>query len=450
MHLPAAFSHNLQAQLGDEWAAFQAALKEPAPTSIRLNPLKPGALDLALEMPVPWCEQGRYLSARPVFTLDPLLHAGAYYVQEASSMFLCEAVRQWMGTDRPIRALDLCAAPGGKSTLLASLLPEGSFLLANEVIRSRAGILRQNLERWGAGHTGLSVHDSREFGRLQGFFDLVLVDAPCSGEGLFRKEPQAIEEWSEANVQLCAGRQKRILAEAVPLLRPGGLLLYSTCTYNAQENEDNAAWLEKEQGLSPLRLDLPADWKIVATGRGYQLYPHRVRGEGLFLAGFRQPAGREHSVREGRKSPIERLTRKESSQLAPWLRAGHGLVFWKNKVGEVSALPEKLFELTEALRTGLSRVQTGQLLGTLKGDLFLPSHTLALSEWIDPEFQGVELPREKALRFLKKEAIELPVTGLKGWALARYRGRNLGWFKALPNRINNYFPKEWRIRMELE
>ena len=166
MHLPAAFSHNLQAQLGDEWAAFQAALKEPAPTSIRLNPLKPGALDLALEMPVPWCEQGRYLSARPVFTLDPLLHAGAYYVQEASSMFLCEAVRQWMGTDRPIRALDLCAAPGGKSTLLASLLPEGSFLLANEVIRSRAGILRQNLERWGAGHTGLSVHDSREFGRL--------------------------------------------------------------------------------------------------------------------------------------------------------------------------------------------------------------------------------------------------------------------------------------------
>ncbi|MGI8634527.1 MAG: methyltransferase RsmF C-terminal domain-like protein, partial [Segetibacter sp.] len=203
-------------------------------TSIRLNPLKP--TDAIKKLPdqedVPWCSTGRYLSERPSFTLDPVFHGGAYYVQEASSMFLDHIVKEIYKTEKlPQRVLDLCAAPGGKSTLLASALPD-SFIVSNEVIKTRVRILAENISKWGSEHVVVTNNDPKDFKRISGYFDLMVVDAPCSGSGLFRKDTDAINEWSEANVQMCSLRQQRILADAIGALKQNGFLVYSTCSYS--------------------------------------------------------------------------------------------------------------------------------------------------------------------------------------------------------------------------
>ena len=247
-HLPDAFAAQMQQQLGSDYEAFAAALATPPPVSIRLNPRKP-AVDIVGLTPVPWCAEGFYLPSRPVFTLDPLFQAGAYYVQEASSMLLAEAIRQTVGKRKPyagqapLKALDLCAAPGGKSTLLASALPPHSVLVCNEVIRSRVPVLRENIDKWGYANVVVSHHDPDDFAPLAGFFDLVMIDAPCSGEGLFRKDPKAMNEWSPEHVMLCAARQGRILAASAPLVAEDGWLIYSTCTYNDAENRQAMQWL---------------------------------------------------------------------------------------------------------------------------------------------------------------------------------------------------------------
>ena len=259
--LPPAFEQRIRRQLGSETEAFLQALNAPAPVSIRLNPGKtpipadPGTTGNGTR-PVPWCPEGLYLPERPAFTLDPLLHGGAYYVQEASSMFLAHVLRQLLPA-APVRMLDLCAAPGGKSTLAASLLPPGSLLVANEVIRSRAAILRENIIKWGQDNIVVTNNDPAGFAPLEGAFDLILVDAPCSGEGMFRKDPAAIAEWSEANARLCAERQRRILADIWQCLRPGGTLVYSTCTYNPDEDEAILEWLLSEWDAETIPLPCP-------------------------------------------------------------------------------------------------------------------------------------------------------------------------------------------------
>jgi 16S rRNA C967 or C1407 C5-methylase (RsmB/RsmF family) len=281
--MPQAFQVQMQQLLGDEWDDFAAALQQPAPISIRYNPYKNTASPAALEK-VSWSPNAYYLPERPVFTLDPAFHAGAYYVQEASSMFVGEVIRQLFPIQKPAKVLDLCAAPGGKTTDLLSCLPAQSLLVCNEVIRSRFQILKQNVIKWGQSNVILSNHDSKDFARLNGFFDVILVDAPCSGEGLFRKDPGASSEWSPNNVQLCTGRQKRILAKAADLLAPGGVLIFSTCTYNRKENEGNASWMMNTFGLEPISLDIPEAWNIVYRDIGYQFYPHRIKGEGFYIA----------------------------------------------------------------------------------------------------------------------------------------------------------------------
>ncbi|MDX1666694.1 MAG: RsmB/NOP family class I SAM-dependent RNA methyltransferase, partial [Saprospiraceae bacterium] len=275
MPLPEAFLQRTRQQLGDEFEAFVRALDGPPPVSIRLHPRKKFSLPENTGK-VKWCPGGLYLPERPVFTLDPHFHAGAYYVQEASSMFLSEAVRQWIDLSQPLRVLDLCAAPGGKTTLLNSLLPEGSLLLSNETIASRFRILKENATRWGYANTCLSQADPAALSEIDGFFDLVVVDAPCSGEGLFRKDRNARQEWSEELVDFCAGRQKRILTDALGLLAPGGTLVYCTCTYSREENEDNAHWLCEEMDLIPRKMTLSSEWGIEEQTYGYQLYPHRL------------------------------------------------------------------------------------------------------------------------------------------------------------------------------
>ena len=239
--LPPAFTERMQQLLGNESETFFQALVSESPTSIRLNPEKTVNTDLPfselLSRQVPWCSNGYYLKERPSFTSDPLLHGGAYYVQEASSMFL-QVVLQQITEDTPLRVLDLCAAPGGKSTLLANNLPKDSLLVSNEVIKSRASILKENIIKWGYDHIVVTNSDPNRFTGMKGAFDMILVDAPCSGEGMFRKDEKAITEWSENNLRLCEERQKRILSDVWDALAPGGYLVYSTCTYNPGENED--------------------------------------------------------------------------------------------------------------------------------------------------------------------------------------------------------------------
>lgn len=450
MILPAAFTQQMQAILEREAPDFLAALETPFPVSIRQNPAKRIPQPVGFE-PVPWCAEGYYLPERRVFTLDPTFHAGGYYVQEASSMLIAQAISQLAPADRPVRALDLCAAPGGKSTLLAAHLPEHSLLLCNEVIRSRYQILRENLIKWGSPLTHGAQQDTGHFRGLHDFFDFILVDAPCSGEGLFRKNPAAIAEWSPETVKHCAARQKRILADAVSTLRPGGIFCYSTCTYNDLENTENAAWLTETFGLEALELALDPQWGIVPRSIGYQCFPHRVRGEGLYLACFRKPAGADTREKSPKWKTDRRLTPLPKDKLVivrEWLRPDAPVEYFQNEQGQIFALPSDQVPELLFINSQLRRAGIGLWTGTLKRHDFVPSPDLALSTLVDEGGPRIDLDLEQSLRFLKKEPFELDRSA-EGWMLACYEGLPMGWIKGLKNRVNNYYPKEWRIRMNL-
>jgi 16S rRNA C967 or C1407 C5-methylase (RsmB/RsmF family)/NOL1/NOP2/fmu family ribosome biogenesis protein len=439
---------------GADWPDFEAALQQPAPVSIRLNPAKPqDGADYSGLNRIFWHPQGYYLPERPVFTLDPALHAGAYYVQEASSMFVYEALRQSADFSRPLKILDLCAAPGGKSTLLAAMLAESHYkglLVANENIRARIAPLRENLERWGSPNIAVTNAEVEAFAAMESFFDIVLADAPCSGEGLFRKDPDAVREWSAPHVEFCAARQKRILAAAVQALAPGGLLLFSTCTYNSSENDGNAAWLVKTFDLETVRLEIPADWGVFVTDHGYQFFPHRVQGEGFFLAVFRKKGlDAKKTGMPGAFKNLKPLAKNLAPQAARWLSPEANARFFQLASGEVLALPAFWEPEFRYLDQMLKSKWLGVSAGEFKGTDFVPDHALALSAWMSPDWPFVNLDLENALLFLKKETFHLPDNAPKGWVLARYRGLNLGWMKVLPNRLNNYLPQERRIRMAL-
>lgn len=447
MNLPTAFQVQMQAQLGKEFDAFQASLDTPPPVSIRQNSSKSYILQENYEG-VKWFKGGVYLPSRPIFTLDPLLHAGTYYVQEASSMFVAEAARQLFDLDKSLKVLDLCAAPGGKSTLLSSILTEDSFLLSNEVIRNRYQILQENTTKWGAPNAHLSNADSNELTSLENFFDLVVVDAPCSGEGLFRKDKKAAAEWSPAHVTHCAARQKRILADAVKAIQSNGALIYCTCTYNDEENEANARWLCESFDLEAVTLQIPDDWNIVAKEKGYQFYPHRVKGEGFYISCFRKKEGKAITHPIPPFPHLMPVASKNLPSIKAWLKNPELFSFYENKSGNIIAILTAQVEDCQMITKYLRKADFGLELGIFKGKDFVPAPALALSTAIAADIPAVELDKEQALRFLKKENIALKDIP-SGWALARYQGYNLGWLKGVGNRINNYFPKNWRILMEL-
>ena len=285
MILPHLFAERMVKILGNEYDEFQSSYDRDTSTTIRLNRNKfNGRTDLN---PVNYCETGYFVPERPLFTIDPFIHSGVYYVQESSSMFLEQAIRQ-LDVKSGVKVLDLCAAPGGKSTHLASLISEDSLLVSNDVIRARGQILSENLKKWGNANVVVTNNDPHDFQRLPQFFDVIVVDAPCSGEGLFRRDESAILEWSTDNAQLCAQRQQRILADIWPSLKDGGVLIYSTCTFNPAENEDNIMWLNQFADIEPVPLHISDSWGITITDSGgfpcYRFYPHKVSGEGFFMA----------------------------------------------------------------------------------------------------------------------------------------------------------------------
>ena len=441
--LPKEFEDTLRAKLGESIDNFIDSLQQPSPVSIRLNPNKPFKLD---GEQISWSTHGRYLRERPVFTLDPALHAGAYYVQEASSMFLEQAITQAVDLTKSIRVLDLCAAPGGKSTHLLSLLNQESFLISNEVIRSRASILSENIQKWGHQNVIITNNDPEDFSKLEGFFDVIVVDAPCSGEGLFRKDPDAMQEWSLANVDLCCKRQRRILADIWPALKTNGVLVYSTCTYNEQENEENLQWLQGQNNVEGVSLTINTMWGIesVQVGKleGYRCYPHKVKGEGFFLSVIRKNEPQEELRIKSKKS-LTSPPKKIIEQLKDWVLNDSTKFFLWNEI----AFAISQLEVTEFLSQYLKIVQAGTPFVTAKHDKLIPEHGSALSiELNKAHFHQIEVGLEDALHFLRKEPIESGSTP-KGFALVTYQQLPLGWVNVLDNRSNNLYPKEWRIRM---
>ncbi len=483
MEFPLPFICRVEALLGaDEAARLFAALREEPPVSIRLNPAKlrrssgvPSSVLPPLSDNVPWCACGAYLDRRPSFTFDPLFHAGCYYVQEASSMFVEQAVRQWL-PGRPLLALDLCAAPGGKSTHLRSLLPEGSLLVANEVVRNRSQVLAENLTKWG--HPDVVVTNSAPsaFTPLGGFFDFILTDVPCSGEGMFRKDATAIGEWSPENVEICWQRQRRILTDIWPCLKPGGLLVYSTCTYNTKENEENVRWIREELGAEVLPLDVPAEWGITGNllaGEDFPVYrflPHRTRGEGFFLAVLRKAGedaaadgtrmGRMNADKQslgkpkgkkgggGKASPASAFGKEQLAAVQGWLCGADGYTLLPDGPA-LAVFPTAWLPVLSALKPHVRVVQAGVEVAGVKGRDCIPAHALAMSSLLRREaFACAEVDYPTAIAYLRKEAVTLTDAAPRGFVLLTYQDFPLGFVKNVGNRANNLYPQEWRVRSQ--
>jgi 16S rRNA C967 or C1407 C5-methylase (RsmB/RsmF family)/NOL1/NOP2/fmu family ribosome biogenesis protein len=415
-------------------------------TSIRINPsknYKPKTINDKLQN-VPWCDTGYYLESRPSFTMDPLFHGGAYYVQEASSMFLWHALKNVTDVNAKLRIIDVCAAPGGKSSLLTSLFPN-SLLISNEVIKSRAAILVENITKWGSENVVVTNNDPSAFTKLEGYADIIVVDAPCSGSGLFRKDPSAAEEWSIDNVQMCAKRQHRILEDVIPALKENGLLVYATCSYSKDEDEQIMQWLVESQQMENIPLTIPAEWNIVETkienAVGYRFFPDKIKGEGFFIALFRKTTATNESFPYGK---LNKCSKAESEIISEWVLNADKKCFFKQSADFLSIGAEWESDIS-FLQQNLYLKHAGIQLGTIKGKDFIPAHNLAVSSIVNKKSVNVvELNLDEALKLLKKQNIEVQ-SDVKGWALASYNNVNLGWLKILPNRINNYYPVEWRI-----
>jgi NOL1/NOP2/sun family putative RNA methylase len=455
LNLPEQLIRSLQNVKGFDEAAFiQLHQSGEQVTSVRKNPAKildGQSIIFNTELQqIPWCTNGYYLDERPSFTSDPLFHAGAYYVQEASSMFVGQALQQTLDLSQPLKVLDLCAAPGGKSTLIQSLISAESLLVSNEVIKTRVNILSENITKWGAANVVVSNNDPKDFQRLENYFDVIVIDAPCSGSGLFRKDAAAIEEWSLNNVALCNQRQQRIVADVFPSLKENGIIIYSTCSYSTEEDEAVCDWMVEEFKVESVPLKVENTWGIVATeseihkAKGYRFYPDKVKGEGFFIAVFKkkQEAAFSASQKKERNS-LQQVTKTEIEAVSHWLKNAADFFFIKQN-DEIIAVPLYLQNDLQILQTALYIKKAGVRMGTVIRNELIPHHELAISTIINTAIPSVEVDLETALQYLRKQEVQVN-SSLKGWALISYRQLSLGWIKILPNRINNYYPKEWRI-----
>ena len=456
MKIPEQISKELKENFQVDISAFEKAHDETTPVSVRLNPAKP-TCSFQFSKQVPWTNNAHYLHERPVFTNDPLFHAGCYYVQEASSMFVEQAIKQTLDLTKQLFVLDACAAPGGKSTLINSLLNEESLLVSNEVISTRTPVLVHNMVKWGRANSFVSQNDPHDFLRLANFFDAIVVDAPCSGSGLFRKQADAIEHWSEENVKHCGLRQQRILNDLLPSLKENGILIYSTCSYSKEENENMCDHLCKEFALETVQLKISADWGIVETRSdicqsfGYRFFPHLTQGEGFFLACFRKRSTEVlDSARtdDQQKKPktFDKISSDEQKAVSKFIPADNFELI--NHEGEVVGFHKSI---SFQIRTLLSALKVKKMplhVGQLKGKDFIPHPYLAYQTILSKDIQTTEVDLETALKYLRKQPFVLVDTP-PGFTLLTYQHQGLGWLKNLGNRVNNYYPAEWRILKEI-
>lgn len=412
MQLPQDFINYTSALFGAEyWQSFLKSFSEETTVSVRFNPWKYKQADIFPNAkPVPWCRNAFWLNARPNFTLDPLFHAGVYYVQEAGSLFLDCVLTQYI--KEPVLVLDLCAAPGGKSTLMRAALPQGSMLISNEPDRRRANILLENMQKQGHPDILVTHNLPHDFKQTNWTFDLILVDAPCSGEGLFRKDQGAIQEWSLQNVHYCQKRQRKILQDIWGCLREGGILIYSTCTFNTQENEENVRFIMEELGAEILPVTVKPDWKITGsllkewTYPVYRFIPGITQSEGLFMA----------------------VLRKTGEQ-----NFGHNI------------LPASARRHAQANRL-IHLLSDGLPVAEQKGKERIPTAAQALSLNLEKDvYPHVELTLEQARKYLHRESLILP-NAPQGFVIVTYNKHPLGFMKNLGERANNLYPKNWAIR----
>ena len=429
-------------------AVLEHGLLEPGSVSIRLNPDKPADIShLTADGTVDWCAQGIYLRERPVFTLDPQIHQGRYYVQDASSMAIHAVLNHIAPSDgNSVRYLDACAAPGGKTTAAISALPPGSVVVANEYDFRRAEILAENVAKWGIPDVVVTRGDTNRFSSLRDTFDIIAVDAPCSGEGMMRKDPQAVAQWSESLIRECADTQRRILHNLWPALRPGGDLIYSTCTFNTTENEDMLRHIVDDMGATPVSIPVLDNIPEITRGIGtdlpcYRFLPGRTRGEGLFLA----------VVRKHGDAPAASVPPVKKRQAAPggadrWL-AGEWRFITEND--SIRALPAGNADFMQhvAHKAG-GMLACGCEVATIKGRDIIPAHALAM---LAPRYRAgdafptAEVDLDTTLTYLRRDAVSLP--GMpRGFIMLQYMGLPLGFVKNIGNRSNNLYPKNWRIQ----
>ncbi|TXI88091.1 MAG: hypothetical protein E6Q37_00740 [Crocinitomicaceae bacterium] len=418
------------------------ALETSSPISIRRNPTKSVA-DLPVVAAVPWCDHAFQLAERPLFTKDPLFHAGAYYPQEAGSMFLETVLKQLPLPADPM-VLDLCAAPGGKSTLIASFLKHAGLLVSNEVIQARSKVLKENMTKWGVTNSVVTNNDPADFQRTPQFFDLIVVDAPCSGEGMFRKDHASRDEWSQANVDLCAARQKRIVMDVWDSLQPGGFLVYSTCTFNAQENEENCLWFstELDAQLVPLETMFFSDGR---NGIGKYALPSQVDTEGFFIAVLQKRGERSSlKLKMNQKASVSKV--KDVTPLLEFAQLETArAVQWSTFS---FAVPAHLVEEVIYLQNQLRVIKMGTELGEVAKKGLIPHEALALNPaLLRKEVPRIELDVEQALHYLHGDTFTL--AGQHGFNCMTFQHEPLGWIKHIGNRFNNLYPKEWRIRMRI-
>ncbi|MGZ3933039.1 MAG: methyltransferase RsmF C-terminal domain-like protein, partial [Bacteroidia bacterium] len=364
------------------------------------------------------------------------------------SMFIEEALKQSTGLNENLCILDLCAAPGGKSTLLNSLISGDSILISNEVIKNRAETLSQNLSKWGSCNTAVTNCDPSVFSKLPPLFDVIVADVPCSGSGLFRKQPEAINEWSPDNVNLCSSRQKRILGDVLNCLKANGTLIYSTCSYSCEENEAIVEWLMSEFGMELIPLSVNAGWGITDTGRGYRFYPYLTRSEGFFCAVLCKKNGEDFETSyRSKKNQLDKASAKEMALLNEFIIPNENRFVLKFKTG-FKLVSKPLSDFFDQHGQSLYVKKLGTTIGELKHNDLLPDHELAQSIYASPSINHAELSKREAIAFLKKENLNLSAE--KGICLMTYKNHGLGWAKVLDRRINNYLPKHFRIVSEEE
>lgn len=441
MNLPEAFLEQLRGLLPDEWERLAGAITSSEPSvAVRVNAARGVAVPDGARR-VPWCDQGFYTEGRPSFTFDPDWHAGRYYVQDASSMFISHVIRHFVHD--PVRYLDLCAAPGGKTTATIQALPPQSLVVANEIVPPRARVLADNVIRWGAPRCVVTSNAPAQIGKFTHFFDVIAADVPCSGEGMMRKDAEAVSQWSPDLVTQCALRQREILKDVWQALRPGGLLIYSTCTYNRQENEEIADYVLQELGATSLEVPVEASWNIHpaigSDAHGYRFMPHRVDGEGLFIAVFRKDGDaprQDFRIKEKNIKKVDEMGKK-------WLSAPEAFIL--DQQGDLSiAVPQDIRREVAAMRDSLNVLHAGVELATVMGRKLVPHHALAMSlARAEDAFPTCEVDYPTALRYLRGESITIDAP--RGYVLIACDGAVLGFANNLGNRANNLYPKPLRI-----